>query len=75
MELLPWDCWGIIESPELDVPEDLTFLDQLAELTCGDVSDFKTVQHLYESEARLRMDGTLHSYIDGRMETVKITLA
>ena len=72
VELLPWDCWGIIESPEPNPPADLALLDQLAGLTCGDVPDFETVRHLYESDARLHMEGTLHSYINGRMETVQI---
>jgi hypothetical protein len=33
VELLPWDCWGIIEKSELGDPADLTFLDHLAGLT------------------------------------------
>ena len=72
VELLPWDCWGIIEAAEPDSPEDLAFLDQLAGLTCEDVSDFEMVRHLYESDTRIRMDGILHSYINGRMETIKL---
>ncbi len=69
VELLPWDCWGIIESPEPNSPEDLAFLDQLARLTCGDVPDFDAVRCRYESDARLKMEGTLHSYVNGGMET------
>ncbi|HEY3341812.1 MAG TPA: transglutaminase family protein, partial [Anaerolineae bacterium] len=34
LELLPWDCWGIIEAPDETLsPDDLTFLDHLAALT------------------------------------------
>jgi hypothetical protein len=72
VELLPWDCWGIIEAPEPNSPEDLAFLDRLAGLTCGDVPDFDTVHRLYGTDARLRMDGTLHSYVNGGRETVQI---
>ena len=72
VELLPWDCWGIIESPEPKSPADLALLDQLAGLTCGDVPDFETVRQLYKSDVRLHMKGTLHSYINGRMETIQI---
>jgi len=72
VELLPWDCWGIIESPEPNPPADLALLDQLAGLTCGDVPDFETVRQLYKSDVRLHMKGTLHSYINGRMETIQI---
>ena len=72
VELLPWDCWGIIESPEPISPDDLTFLDQLAGLTSDDVPDFEAVHLLYGSDERLRMDGILHSYVNGRIETIKI---
>jgi hypothetical protein len=73
VELLPWDCWGIIEAPEPNSPTDLAFLDQLAGLTCADVPDFEAVRHQYESDPRIRMDGTLHSYVNNGMETIKIS--
>jgi hypothetical protein len=72
VELLPWDCWGIIEAPESVSTADLAFLDQLAGLTCVDVPDFEAVYSLYRSDLRIHMDGTLHSYVSGGMETVKI---
>jgi len=72
VELLPWDCWGIIEKPEENDPDDLHFLDHLAELTSGDVPDFETVRTLYQSDARLRMDGAIHRYTASGMETVQI---
>ena len=72
VELLPWDCWGIIEAPEPSSHGDLTFLDQLAGLTCDDVPNFDKVHSLYKSDTRLRMDGTLHSYTNGGMETIQI---
>ena len=72
VELLPWDCWGIIEAPEPNPPEDLVFLDRLAGLTCGDVPDFEVVRQMYESDARIRMDGTLHSYVAGGMKTIEL---
>lgn len=74
IELLPWDCWGIIESPEPNSPSGLAFLDQLAGLTCGDVPDFQTVCHLYESDERIRMGGGIHSYVNGGMETIQIAI-
>jgi hypothetical protein len=61
-ELLPWDCWGIIEKERLDDPDDLAMLDGLAELTAGEVPEFERVQARYNSDARLRMDGTVTSY-------------
>jgi hypothetical protein len=74
MELLPWDCWGIIEKPEEKDPDDLTFLDHLAELTCTDVPDLEAVQILYKTDPRLHMNGTVHSYINTGMEVIAIPL-
>jgi hypothetical protein len=71
VELLPWDCWGIIEIPDEQLsPGDLAFLDRLAELTCGDVPDFETVRALYESDPRLRVPGAIHSYLQSGFKTV-----
>jgi len=74
VELLPWDCWGIIEKPALDDPADLEFLDTLAGLTCMDVPDFATVRQLYETDDRLRVCGQFHSYTQAGMETVQIPI-
>ncbi len=72
VELLPWDCWGIIENPSIDDPADLAFLDKLADFTCGDVPDLETVRSLYQSDPRLRVEGSIHSYEDSGMKTVEI---
>lgn len=72
VELLPWDCWGVIESQALDDPSDLALLDRLADLTRGDVPDFDTVRGLYESDPRLRVPAAIHSYTDGGMETITL---
>jgi hypothetical protein len=74
VELLPWDCWGIIEKPEENDPDDLTFLDLLAGLTSADVPDLETVRSHYETDPRLHMSGTVHSYISTAMETIEIPL-
>ena len=68
VELLPWDCWGLIEKEKLDDPEDLALLDRLAELTRGSVPDFETVRRLYASDPRLKVAGEIHSYVDGGLE-------
>ena len=72
VELLPWDCWGIIEKETLDDPDDLALLDALAELTAGDVPELARVQALYNADARLRMDGTVTSYTGSGPEIVHI---
>lgn len=72
LELLPWDCWGLILHPGLDDPSDLALLDRLAELTRGDVPDFMQVHRLYESDPRLRVGDEIQSYIDGGLQTISL---
>jgi hypothetical protein len=72
VELLPWDCWGLILSPEIDDPADLALLDQLAELTRGAVPDFAAVRQLYEADPRLKVGDAIQSYINGEMVTIAL---
>jgi hypothetical protein len=74
VELLPWDCWGIIEKPAENDLDDLKFLDTLAELTCGDVPDLQAVRTIYETDPRLQVSGTIHSYVNTDMETIELPL-
>jgi hypothetical protein len=72
-ELLPWDCWGLIETPYADLTAaDLSRLDELAELTRADVPDFDRVRSLYESDARLRVEKVVHSYGESGVQVVEI---
>ena len=71
VELLPWDCWGVILHESLENPDDLAALDELATLTVGDVPDFEAVRLRYESDPRFHMNGTLLSYVNGEMMQVK----
>jgi hypothetical protein len=73
MELLPWDCWGLIfEEYGTLSPGDLSLLDQLAELTQADVQDFASVRQIYESDPRLCVGGTILSYVNGSMVQVEL---
>jgi hypothetical protein len=72
MELLPWDCWGVILNEQIDDPADLAVLDEVATLTAGDVPDFDRVRARYESDPRLRVDGTLLSYVNGDMVEISV---
>ena len=72
VELLPWDCWGVILSEALDDPSDLALLDEAAALTSGDVPDWERVRALYENDPRLRVDGSILSYVDGEMISIAI---
>jgi len=72
MELLPWDCWGVILNEQLDDPADLAVLDEVAALTAGDVPDFEMVRSRYETDPRFHVDGTLLSYVNGGMVQVNV---
>ena len=72
MELLPWDCWGVILTEALDNPDDLAALDEVASLSAGDVPDFEMLRSLYESDSRLHMNGSLLSYVDGKMVELNV---
>lgn len=72
VELLPWDCWGIILSEQIGEPDDLTLLDEVAALTAGDVPDLEAVRTCYETDPRLLMDGTLFSFVNGTMVQVQV---
>lgn len=72
MELLPWDCWGVILNESLDDPGDLAALDEAAYLSAGDVPDFEAIRTRYESDPRFHIEGTLLSYVMGNMVEVHI---
>ena len=73
VELLPWDCWGMMLERDTD-DSDLALLDRLAELTEGDVPDFESVRELNESDPRLKAGATIHSFVQGKMKVVKLEL-
>jgi hypothetical protein len=73
VELLPWDCWGMILMDYATLPpDDRSILDRLADLTYADVSDFAVVQQLYESDPRLCVGESIQSYINGSMELIQL---
>jgi hypothetical protein len=73
VELLPWDCWGLILMEYATLPpDDLSMLDRLADLTSAHVPDFQSVQQLYESDPRLRVGESIQSYVNGNMEQIAL---
>ncbi|MFO7584773.1 MAG: transglutaminase-like domain-containing protein, partial [Anaerolineales bacterium] len=76
VELLPWDCWGLILKYQMDDNQleaaDLALLDRLADLTSGNVPDFEQVRQHYESDPRLRVEAEIQSYVDGRLQTIHV---
>jgi hypothetical protein len=75
VELLPWDCWGLINGTDDEIsPEDIAFLDHLAELTSGDVPNFEEVRSIYESDSRVHVGKSIGSYLKGQLEPVELNL-
>ena len=73
MELLPWDCWGLILSDYASLPpDDLSLFDRLADLTQVDVPDSEIVRQIYESDSRLSVGESIQSYVNGNFERIKI---
>ncbi|MEI7846707.1 MAG: hypothetical protein WCK35_12980, partial [Chloroflexota bacterium] len=50
----------------------LSIIDQIAALSALDTPDTHQLHEIYQSDSRLRMDGTLLSFVNG--EPVEITL-
>ena len=73
MELLPWDCWGLVFTDYVTLPpDDLSMLDRLADLTSSDVPNFDLVRQLYESDPRLCVGEVIQSYVNGNMERIEL---
>jgi hypothetical protein len=73
IELLPWDGWGIIDTPvEALTTEDLAMLDRVAELVKEDVPELDQLQSLYETDQRLRVPRTIHSYTQAGVQVIDL---
>jgi hypothetical protein len=71
LELLPWDCWGIM--PEPGDPMDsgrLALFDQLAELTADPDASFAQLRALLSEDDRLRVPPAVRNALRGRDEPV-----
>ena len=73
MELLPWDCWGVMLHERSDNPADLCMLDEIATLTAKDEPDFEAVRSYYDGDVRLRVGDSLLSYVNDNMVQVDLT--
>lgn len=75
MELLPWDCWGIIETKDEDLSEeDMALLDHAAMLTMADNATFPELRSIYENDPRLRVPPVIRSYSSGGVRTIELTI-
>jgi hypothetical protein len=66
MELLPWDCWGLIEGHDKDITEEgWKLLDRVAALCQAGDDSFGEVRALYDADDRLRIPPVFNTYPDG----------
>ncbi len=60
MELLCWDCWGLIMKDMDDfTAEEWALLDQIAAITSGHEIDFDAIRHAYADYAGLRVPAAI----------------
>ena len=71
VEMLPWDCWGIMPHPgqELDAGQ-LAFFDRLAELTSAPDASFSELRALCDKDDRVRVPATVFNAVLNRMESI-----
>ena len=71
MEMLPWDVWGLMPGPpDALSEEELSLLDQVAELTVAPDRSFASLRTLYASDPRLHVPGHVRNAVLGRIEAV-----
>jgi hypothetical protein len=71
VEMLPWDTWGEgWEPPEQPSESQLHVFDTVADLTVDPDEKFGELRLRYETDASLRMDGTIFNVLRGQVETV-----
>ncbi|MBI5957805.1 MAG: transglutaminase domain-containing protein [Chloroflexi bacterium] len=71
MELLPWDCWGIMDQPAADTEEGLALYDRISALTLADNDSFDAMRALYEDD-RLCVPDMIRSYENGQVREMNI---
>lgn len=73
VELLPWDCWGLVDKDEAALTDDdFAVLDQVAALTIGDDESFAETRTLFADDSRLRVPQVIRSYVNGEMKTIDL---
>lgn len=71
VEMLPWDVWGAGWEPgEQPTEAVLQLFDEVAALTVDPDTQFDEIRRRYESDERLRMDGTVFNVSRGQLEVI-----
>jgi hypothetical protein len=66
LELLPWDCWGAMPTPDKPIDEaDRALFDRLAALTQKPDACFAELRRLCEEDGRLRVPETVRNAVRG----------
>jgi len=71
MEMLPWDCWGVMPHPgqELDSGQ-LAFFDRLAALTATPDQSHRELRALNEKDERVRVPKTVFNALLNKPEAI-----
>lgn len=71
IELLPWDEWGAMPTPDQPIDEEMaTFFDRVAALTQRPDADFAELQQLCANDDRLRVPAAVHNAVRKRDEAL-----
>jgi hypothetical protein len=71
MEMLPWDCWGVMPAPAETIgPDLLALFDELAVLTAHPDDCLPELRARYAADDRLRVPATVLNAIRGTTEPV-----
>lgn len=72
VELLPWDCWGMMLNETAEEPAQLACLDEVAAITGLSQPDWQVFREVYEHNPDLKMQGNLLSAVNGEMRPVSV---
>src|SRR5262249_10962313 len=71
LELLPWDCWGVMPEPDDAIsPADLVLFDQLAGYTRLADDAFDSLRRLCAEDERIRVPSSVRNAVRGSNEAV-----
>ena len=73
MELLPWDCWGMMPRNDAELtPKEMAEFDKLAALTMAGDEALPELRRLYESDERLRVPTTVFNALRNAPENIAV---
>ena len=70
VEMLPWDCWGIILSENDEDQHPSPLIDEIAALAAVDMPDTEKLRSLYETHENLRLGNSFISFVGAKPVTL-----